>query len=264
MQGNKLGFKEGIKLEIERLRLNLSGVERDKALSSIGIDPESINPNVLIEESYISSLCKAANAVAFLGQASLEDRITGAIGLEIIEDEKIDVDFWNINRIGESCCSESCQVHMGTSTLNSSSSQSIYLCSACNRKVCKVCCAGKGAVLVLQNRGVNERCLLMDGVICKLCCDDSVLDALTLDYLRVLISERRNRDAETATYKALGEIVGRNYIARKKESSTDKNGDVKAALQQLLNGEESLAEFPFGSFLHSVLSIDHFIFPFTC
>ncbi|CAH1441274.1 unnamed protein product [Lactuca virosa] len=252
--GNKLGFKEGMKLEIERLRLNLSGVERDKALSSIGIDPESINPNVLIEESYISSLCKAANAVAFLGQASLEDRIIGAIGLDIIEDEKIDVDFWNINRIGESCCSESCQVHMGTSTLNSSSSQSIYLCSACNRKVCKVCCAGKGAVLVLQNRGVNERCLLMDGVICKLCCDDSVLDALTLDYLRVLISERRSRDAETATYKALGEIVGRNYIAGKRESSTDKNGDVKAALQQLLNGEESLAEFPFGSFLHSIES----------
>ncbi|KAI3511442.1 hypothetical protein L1887_18595 [Cichorium endivia] len=254
--GSKLGFIDSMKLEIERLRLNLSATERDKALSSIGVDPSTINPNALIEESYIPSLCKAANALAVLGQASREDKITSAIGLDPIDDE-IGIDFWNINRIGESCCSESCQVHIGTSTLTSSS-QSIYICSACQRKVCKVCCAGKGAVLVLQNQNrvggtnVNERCLTMDGVICKLCCHDSVLDALILDYLRVLISERRGSHAETATYKALAHVVGRNYIAGKKESS-DKNGAGKI-LEQLLDGEESLAEFPFGSFLHSIES----------
>ncbi|KAL4561231.1 hypothetical protein LXL04_033394 [Taraxacum kok-saghyz] len=251
--GNKLGFIEAMKLEIERLRLNLSAVERDKALSAIGINPETINPNMLIEDSYISSLCKAANALAVLGQASLEDKITGGIGLEIVDDDS-GIDFWNVNRIGESCCSESCQVHMGTSTFNSSSSQTIYVCSACQRKVCKVCCAGKGAVLVLQNRGVNDRCLLMDGVICKLCCHDSVLDALILDYLRVLISERRSKRAESATYKALAQVVGGNYIAGKKESSGKYGKVTGEILQQLLNGEESLAEFPFGSFLHSIES----------
>nr|GFD25634.1 probable phosphoinositide phosphatase SAC9 [Tanacetum cinerariifolium] len=49
----KLGFVEAMKLEIERLHLNLSAAERDRALLSIGIDPATINPNTLLEESYI-------------------------------------------------------------------------------------------------------------------------------------------------------------------------------------------------------------------
>ncbi|XP_024984355.1 probable phosphoinositide phosphatase SAC9 [Cynara cardunculus var. scolymus] len=255
---NKLGFVEAMKLEIERLRLNLSAAERDRALSSIGIDPATINPNTLLEESYIGSLCKAANSLAVLGQAFLEDRTTGLIGLGPVDDD-IDIDFWNINRIGEECCGDPCQVRAETSTLTSSS-QSIFSCSACQRKVCRVCCAGKGAILLVRNQtgGTSSgdsslnRSVTMDGVICKLCCQHSVLDALTLDCMRVLISQRRSTHAETATYEVLSQVVGKNYFSRKKESS-DKYAAAKS-LQELLNEEESLAEFPFGSFLHSVES----------
>lgn len=249
MQDNKLGFAEAMKLEIERLHLNLSTAERDKALSSIGIDPAMINPNTLIEESYINSLCKAANTLAILGQTSLEDKTTGCIGLDALDDNN-DIDFWNINRIGEGCCGESCQVHAEHLTLtlistSTSSSESTYLCSTCRRRVCRVCCAGKGAILLRNNTGgssYND----MDGVICKLCCQDSVLDALTLDYIRVLISQLRNRQAEAATFKACAHVVGTNYISGKKF-------EAGRILELLHNEEESLAEFPFGSYLHSVL-----------
>lgn len=47
---------EAMKLEIERLQLNLSAAERDRALLSIGTDPASINPNVLLDESYMGRL----------------------------------------------------------------------------------------------------------------------------------------------------------------------------------------------------------------
>lgn len=240
-----------MKLEIERLRLNLSATERDKALSSIGIDPSTINPNMLVEESYISSLCKAANSLAVLGQTSQEDQTTGAIGLDPLDDN-IDIDFWNINRIGDGCFRESCQVHAEISTLTSSS-KSTFLCSSCKRNVCRVCCAGKGAILLQNSRGGSNN-IDMDGVICKLCCDNSVLDALTLDYIRVLISQQRSSHAVTATYDALGRVFGKNDIYGKNKSS-DKYGIISNP-QQLFNEEESLAEFPFGSFLHSV-----FIFP---
>nr|XP_043609995.1 probable phosphoinositide phosphatase SAC9 [Erigeron canadensis] len=246
---NKLSFVEAMKLEIERLRFGLSAAERDRALSSIGIDPATIDPNALIEESYIGSLCKAADALAVLGQASLEDRITGAIGLDPIDNYN-DIDFWNISKVGEGCCGEPCQVRAETSTL-ASSSESTYLCSVCQQKVCRVCSAGKGAIL-LRNNTSRSSYSNMDGVICKMCCDDSVLDALSLDYIRVLISHRRSSHAETATYKALGKVVGSNDIPGKKESS--EMYGAFTAIQQLLNGEESLAEFPFASFLHSIES----------
>ncbi|KAI3826704.1 hypothetical protein L1987_00756 [Smallanthus sonchifolius] len=250
---NKLGFVEAMKLEVERLRLNLSTAERDKALSSIGIDPATINPNTLIEESYINSLCKAANALAILGQTSLEDKITGYIGLDPLDDND-DIDFWNINRIGEGCCSESCQVHAEHFTLtlsSTSTSESTFLCSACKRRVCRVCYAGKGAILLRNNTGGSSYSD-MDGVICKLCCQDSVLDALTLDYIRVLISQLRNSQAEAATLKAFVQVVGKNYISGKKESFN--KFEAGKVLELLHNEEESLAEFPFGSYLHSIES----------
>ncbi|KAK9058388.1 hypothetical protein SSX86_023230 [Deinandra increscens subsp. villosa] len=251
---NKLGFVEAMKLEIERLRLNLSTAERDKALSSIGIDPATLDPNTLIEESYMSSLCKAANSLAILGQTSLEDKINGCIGLDPLDDNN-DIDFWNINRIGEGCCGESCQVHAEhltltlTSTLTSTSSESIFICSSCKRRVCRICCAGKGAIL-LRNKIGGSNYNDLDGVICKLCCQDSVLDALTLDYIRVLVSQLRNSQAEAATCKAFSRVVGKNYISGKKESFN--KFEVGKVCELLHNEEESLAEFPFGSYLHSI------------
>ncbi|XP_076900797.1 putative phosphoinositide phosphatase SAC9 isoform X2 [Bidens hawaiensis] len=251
---NRLGFAEAMKLEIERLRLNLSTAERDKALSSIGINPARVNPNIIIEESDINSLCKAANTLAMLGQTSLEDKITGCIGLDPLDD-KNDMDFWNINRIGEGCCGESCQIHAEplTLTLTStsiSSPESTFICSGCKRRVCRVCCAGKGAMLLRNNTGGSSN-NDADGVICKLCCQDSILDALTLDYVRVLISQLRNSQAEAVAFKAFAQVVGKNYG---KKESFNKYEANKALDLLLRDDEESLAEFPFGSYLHSIES----------
>ncbi|KAH9726883.1 putative phosphoinositide phosphatase SAC9 [Citrus sinensis] len=205
----KLDFMEAMKLEIERLQLNLSAAERDRALLSIGTDPASINPNVLLNESYMGRL-----------------------------DDSV-LDFWNITRIRESCSGGGCKVRaetkvpaLASSTATSvGASQSPLLCSQCERKVCKVCCAGRGALLFsnYKSRDVTNyngfssqsgssygsqvdvstsRSLTLDGVICKHCCHEIVLDALMLDYVRVLISLRRSSCADNAAYNALNEVVG--------------------------------------------------------
>lgn len=273
-----------MKLEIERLWLNLSAAERDRALLSIGTDPASINPNVLLDESYMGRLCRVANTLALLGQASLEDKIVGAIGLENGDDSVLD--FWNITRIGETCSAGWCEVRAETKepVLASSSvsavgsSQSCLLCSQCERKVCKVCCAGRGALLFsnYKSREVTNyndfssqggsshgsqvdvstsRSLTLDGVICKQCCHEIVLDALMLDYVRVLISMRRRAHADNAGYNALNEVVGsclKDSLSERIQSSD--NVQAVKVLPQLLGGHESLAEFPYASFLHSVCS----------
>lgn len=272
--GKKLGFVEAVKLEIERLRLNLSAAGRDRALLSIGIDPATINPNLLLEESDIARLSRAANALALLGQASIEDRTTAAIGLDPIDDNS-SIDFWNITKIRESCYAGSCQVRAEASSSPSTSlpsSQSVFLCSQCERKVCKVCCAGRGALLLGNynsrelsnynggsshggsnyNDPTSTRSVTMDGVICKLCCNGIVLIALMLDYVRVLITQRRIARADTAAYKASCQVVGRDCLSERNKYP-DRRQAVKD-LRQLFNGEESLAEFPFASFLHLVES----------
>lgn len=144
-----------MKLEIERLRLNLSSAERDRGLLSISIDPATINPNILVDDSYILRLCNYADTLALLGHAALEDQINASIGLDIV-DESV-VDFWNINEFGETCSGGKCEVRAGTSskvsfTNSSSTSSPLFLeCSQCERKACKICCAGKGASLLLNN-----------------------------------------------------------------------------------------------------------------
>ncbi|KAK3204241.1 hypothetical protein Dsin_018287 [Dipteronia sinensis] len=277
----KLDFMEAMKLEIERLRLNLSAAERDRALLSIGTDPATINPNVLLDESYMGRLCRVANALALLGQASLEDKISAACGLGNNNDSVID--FWNITRIGESCFGGMCDVRAETevalassTTSSSGASKSVLLCSQCERKVCKVCCAGRGALLfanhssreVTNYNGISSqggsshgsqidlstnRSTTLDSVICKNCCHEIVLDAMVLDYVRVLISLRRRARADNAAHKALDEVVGsrlRDCLSERNQSS-DGARAVKV-LPQLLGEQESLAEFPFASFLHSV------------
>lgn len=278
----KFDFIEAMKLEIERLRLNLSAAERDRALLSIGIDPATINPNALIEESYMGRLCKVANTLALLGQALLEDKINAAIGLGNIDDNVID--FWNVTGIGDSCSSSICEVRAETNALGHASSvtssmgasQSILLCSECERKVCKVCSAGRGALLLVNSNtrdvtnynglasqggsshggqvdSSTSRPVALDSVICKQCCREIVLDALILDYVRVLITLRRRDHADSAAYKALDQVIGsplRGGVHEKIQFS-DSQKAVKV-LQQLLSGEESLAEFPLASFLHSV------------
>ncbi|PIN26036.1 hypothetical protein CDL12_01221 [Handroanthus impetiginosus] len=271
-----------MKLEIERLRLNLSAAERDRALLSIGIDPASINPNLLLEDSYMGRLYRAASNLALLGQASVEDKITGSIGLGISDENS--VDFWNITSIGEKCSGGACQVRAETgpvagATLTASSSttsESIFVCSECGRMVCKVCSAGKGALLLAtsnskENSSYNtvasqggsvhgysadassNRSATLDGIICKQCCNEVALDALVLDYTRVLISQRRRTLADDAAEKALNHVFGLSY--RNSVPETDKlsnSQEMAKVLEKLTDGEVSLAEFPFASFLHPV------------
>ncbi|OMP06550.1 hypothetical protein COLO4_08073 [Corchorus olitorius] len=275
----KLDFLEAMKLEIERLHLNLSAAERDRALLSVGTDPATVNPNFLLDESYMGRLCRVARTLALLGQAALEDKINGAIGLGKIEDSVID--FWNMSRIGESCSGGVCEVRAETTVSASSivssveGSKPVLLCSQCHRKACRVCCAGRGALLLrnitreatsyngLSSHGGSShggqldlstnRSVTLDSVICKECCNEIILDALILDYVRVLISSRRRARADSAAYKALDEVAGSSFLdgVSDRSQSSDNKQAVKV-LKQLLAGEESLAEFPFASFLHSV------------
>ncbi|XP_057957214.1 probable phosphoinositide phosphatase SAC9 [Malania oleifera] len=276
----KLDFVEAMKLEIERLQLNLSAAERDRALLSIGIDPATINPNLLLDETYIGRLCRVANSLALLGQASLEDKITAAIGLDTIDDNTID--FWNITRVGERCSGGICQVHAESggpgyaSPLLSSTgdSPSILVCSQCSRKVCKFCCAGRGVLLFANSNSKDvtnynggsslggsshgsqvdvstNRSVILDEVICKHCCNDIVLNALILDYIKFLISLRRSNRADSAAYKALDQVIGFSLVDSLPQRTL--SSDIVFRIpRQLLNGEESLAEFPSASFLHPV------------
>lgn len=262
-----------MKLEIERLRLNLSAAERDRALLSIGTDPATINPNVLLDDSYIGRLCKVANVLALLGHSTLEDKTTAAIGLEISDDNSID--FWNICGIGESCSGGMCKVHAesgpparaASEFITTTTSEDLFICSECERKVCKVCCAGNGALLLeaYNSKGVSSvssqvgfaadlstnRSVTLEGAICKLCCHDIVLDALILDYTRVLVSNRRSARADEATQKALNHVIG-SFSNSLEKSQSSSSGDITKSLNHLLSGEESLAEFPFASFLNVV------------
>lgn len=271
MQERKISYMAAMKLEIERLRVNLSAAERDRALLSIGVDPASIDPNLLLDDSRIGGLCRVANILALLGHASLEDKVTASSGLEFADDSAID--FWNIAGVGEICMGGTCQVHAEDGpvlhTLSvSTTAQASFVCSECERKVCKVCCAGKGALLlamvnsreVASYNGVNSQggaiyansvdlssnhSMTLDGVICKACCHDVVLDALILDYIRVLVGQRRKARADTAAQKAVDHVI--RFTSRNNCQLTP------TAYMELFNGEESLAEFPFASFLHPVI-----------
>lgn len=269
-----------MKLEIERLKLNLSAAERDRALLSVGMDPATINPNALLDEAYMGRLSKVAGNLALLGESSLEDKLVAAIGLGTVDDNAID--FWNIIRIGETCSGGKCEVraeikkadHSSNTMSSAGASQAVFLCSQCERKVCRVCCAGRGALLVVgynsrevmnyngassQSGQVDlpvNRLLARDGIICKRCCQDVVLHALILDYVRVLISLRRTECVEKAAYNALKQIIGSSWDGFLEKNQASGSGK---AVQLLLNGYESLAEFPFGSFLHPVYFLPVYI-----
>lgn len=266
-----------MKLEIERLHLNLSAAQRDRALLAVGVDPASINPNLLLDDYFMGVICRVAQTLALLGHASLEDKTTASIGLEISDDSSID--FWNITKIGESCLGGECQVQAEagvTAHISSTSvpaSVSFFLCSECQRKVCKVCSAGKGALLLSSYNtressylnGINSqggsaqgtppdvssnRSAALDGYICKNCCHEVVLDALLLDYVRVLISHRRGARVDGAADKAMDHVIGFSSMEKNQSSYSQPAAEIS---RQLMNGGESLAEFPFASFLHSVL-----------
>lgn len=279
----RLNFMEAMKLETERLRLNLSAAERDRALLAVGTDPASINPNLLLDDLYTLRLCRVATSLAMVGHAALEDKITGSIGLDISDNNAID--FWNVSGFEESCSGSMCEVRAGSEEAMQLSSakpsiespNSPFLCSHCGRKVCRICCVGRGALLLatystrgsLSSNGAsgrggsshgsqpdiytNNNSVTSDGVICKQCCSDVVLNALVLDYVRVLLSSRRTSRANVAAFAALDQVLGfalgDGTLDSCRPSGSPESDNI---LSKLLNGEESLAQFPFASFLQSV------------
>ncbi|CAN6468275.1 unnamed protein product [Victoria cruziana] len=290
----KTDFLQAMELEIERFLLNLSAAERDRALLSIGVDPAMLDPNRLVTLSYIGRLCKAANNLALLGHTVLEDKTVACIGLEAEEDWT--VDFWNIARIGEHCLGCGCEVrfdaqnHLYTSKLPIAGSTSLLKCSSCQKNVCKVCAAGRGSTLLVSRNqlapthsndlsspggsshggsshggqsdgSMSSRTAILDGILCKSCCPGIVRDALSLDYVRVLGSLRRRSRADNAAMQAVSRVLGAfvrgHSFGIKHELGYQQGAEVsRMQLKNLLNQEESLAEFPSAGFLYSVETAD--------
>ncbi|CAL9040027.1 probable phosphoinositide phosphatase SAC9 isoform X1 [Musa acuminata AAA Group] len=277
-KGGNFDFMQSLKLEIERLRLNISAAERDRALLSVSIDPAAIDPNRLLDYYDLVSVSSYADKLALLAQTAYEDKVNASIGLEQVDD---DIDFWNINEFGETCCGAACEVRAemtptGTfSDVSSSGMLPLLLeCTICQRKACKICCVGKGANFLLDNDfkevkiynglssqtgsnhgGQNEgsyrsHSALDDGVICKNCCSEDILQALSVDYIRVLCTLRRRARTHNAAHWALGQVVGPVLDSLYNSWQSIETG--KRQLRALLNGAESLAEFPYASLLHQV------------
>ncbi|RCV39734.1 hypothetical protein SETIT_8G246900v2 [Setaria italica] len=263
-KGKGLTFEEVMKLEIKRLHLGLSAAERDRALLSIGVIPATVDPNRSVDYSYLLKLSSLADNLALLGHAVLEDRVNASIGLEKGSGHAID--FWNISENDDSCYDGACEVRAPSSLQASATreNQSVFVeCSQCERTVCKACCAGRGAFLLLntyrdlkiyggsQGGGYSA---LADSFVCKSCCSEIIKRALYVDYVRVLQSLRRKYRAEKAAMDAVNQVCQLESSKVSDLSQSIQTG--QRQLKQILDGEESLAEFPYASFLQTVETAD--------
>ncbi|OEL28911.1 putative phosphoinositide phosphatase SAC9 [Dichanthelium oligosanthes] len=264
-KGKDLNFEQMMKLEIKRLHLGLSAAERDRALVLIGVIPATVDPNRSVDYSYLLKLSSLADNLALLGHAVLEDRVNASIGIGKGREHAID--FWNISENDESCYDGACEVH-ALSSLQASATrenQSVFVqCSQCERTVCKACCAGRGAFLLLntyrdlkiyggsQGGGYSA---LADSFVCKSCCSEIIKRALYVDYVRVLHSLRRKDRAEKAALSAVNQVCQLESSKISDLSQSIQTG--QRQLKQILDGEESLAEFPYASFLQMVETADN-------
>ncbi|KAF7062968.1 hypothetical protein CFC21_069507 [Triticum aestivum] len=264
-KGKSLNFEQRMKLEIKRLYLDLSAAERDRALLSIGVIPATVDPNRSVDYSYLLKLSSLTDKLALLGHSVFEDRANASIGLEKVNSHA--VDFWNISENGESCSGGACEVRVVSSLQASATSGNTSLfveCSQCERTACKACCAGKGAFLLLGNTyrdlkiyGGNQGggySALADSSVCKSCCNEMIKQALYVDYVRVLHSMRRKGRAEKAALKAVNQVC--QLEPNRISDSVHSVQSGLRQLKQLLDDEESLAEFPHASFLHTVETAD--------
>uniref|UniRef100_A0A0D9V0Q7 Phosphoinositide phosphatase SAC9 n=1 Tax=Leersia perrieri TaxID=77586 RepID=A0A0D9V0Q7_9ORYZ len=264
-EGKGLNFEQMMKLEIKRLCLDLSAAERDRALLSIGVIPATVDPNRSVDISYLMKLSSLADYLALLGHTVLEDRVNASIGLEKINDHAID--FWNICESAELCTGGVCEVRVFSSSQDSATSEntSIFVeCSQCGRTACKACCAGKGAFLLLNNTYRDLKIYggsqgggysaLADNFVCKSCCSEAIKHALYVDYVRVLRSLRRKGRTEQAALKAVNQVSRLEFSTISDYTQSVQYG--QRHLKLILDGEESLAEFPYASFLQTVETAD--------
>lgn len=276
-----LDYVETMMLEIERLKLNMSAAERDRALLSIGRDPATVDPNCLLEPSYIVQLRKVAQNLSLLSEFVSEDKKLSAIGLET--DTEDSFEFWNANGFEDQCIDLKCEVRAEKkwvkttdSTVAAQKLPELLVCSRCTRKVCTVCTAGKGSLLLTNHvslEAMSSRVVpgqggsshggsstfhssAADKVLCKTCCPQIVLDALLLDRVKVLISLRQRCRVKSAASKALQQVVrysGENSgLDLGKHNDFERAGKDQGGLHTLFKGESSLAEYPHASLLYPV------------
>ena len=245
-------FLDAMNLEIERLQAKVSAAERDRALLSVSVIPSTADPNFLFDEPYLFKLSKLADDLAFVGHSSLEDSIIASTGVENLEPF---IDFWNLHKPSATCLGQGCEVKaLNTALISCQSQPMLFVCSICNKKACMVCCAGRGAALISgfyskEAKNLSSSSNGSDGfLICRLCCKEEVNHALYVDYVRVLTSLQRQSRADSAALEALTQL-----FASKPGKFSHLHEKDESWLRNILNGEESLAEFPDASLLHSVL-----------
>lgn len=249
----RVEFSEAMELEIIRFGLGLSAAERDRVLLSNGKDPVSIDPNRLLSSSYSGQVCQVASQLAVYSQVAFEDRKLSAVGMGNIEITETRNGI--IQAIGD------CEIHGnwkdGFSKAYSKPVR-LSLCALCRRKVCAACSVNKEAA-DLAGGSVNLggslsltsfRSSLSEDMLCKKCCSQLILDALLLDQVRTLGSQRRTNRIKIAAAKAIRAIYG-DWFGSSRNYSGGPGNDGKW-LDILLKGEKSLAEYPYAGLLATI------------
>jgi hypothetical protein len=79
-------FDEAMELEIQRLKLGLSAAQRDYALkNSLGLDPARLDPNKLLNPSYVFQVRHAAFQLALATQSMAEDEEYAVVGQDLAD-----------------------------------------------------------------------------------------------------------------------------------------------------------------------------------
>ncbi|KAJ7567413.1 hypothetical protein O6H91_02G146100 [Diphasiastrum complanatum] len=272
---DQLSFIEAVELEIVRLQSRLSAAQRDHILVSFGLDPATINPNLLLNPSDLVLVSQAALQLATLLQTAAEDVDLRNVGLETrLQDASEDLylrSAWN------GCLTTNCEIRLKRKysiTGDGAGVIDLLACDQCKLKACIACRVGKGSCLLaqMQNSQVNlggnavlgpsRGPLLVDAVLCKKCCPPIVHEAVLLFHVKELSSSRRRLRIKAAVMEAMSE-VGDGFQFQNSETygePLERRNSIRQAIvneegmKSLLQGEASLAEYPHSSLLTSVKS----------
>ncbi|KAI5078715.1 hypothetical protein GOP47_0006386 [Adiantum capillus-veneris] len=244
----RLEFSEAVELEIIRFGLGLSAAARDRMLCSVGKDPASLDPNRLLTPLYSAQISQVAVQLAAINQVALEDENLAKIGLEELGPESLK-DTSDVCEVHGKRRSDTLRIHVQATGLAP--------CRVCHRKACAACRVCKEEV-ALAGAGTTTpvfQTLSWKDCLCRKCCPQIILDALLLDHLKTLGSERRKDRIRNAAVRAIKEIYGEAFSILPGKHPQD-FGIQKKQLEALLQGEKSLAEYPEASLLASVDTVE--------
>ncbi|MCO5576196.1 hypothetical protein L7F22_030004 [Adiantum nelumboides] len=251
--GKRLEFSDAVELEIIRFGLGLSAAARDHLLISIGKDPASLDPNRLLTPLYSAQIFQAAVQLAAINQVALEDENLARIGLEQLGSESLK-DASDICEVHGKRKSNMLRIHVLAKGLAS--------CRICHRKACAACRVCKEEVALAGAFGGVAgtttpvfQTLSWNDCLCRKCCPQIILDALFLDHLKTLGSERRKDRIKKAAAMAYTELYGEAFSVLPGKHLQDFEIQ-KKQLEALLQGEKSLAEYPEASLLASVDAVE--------